>query len=259
MILDQIVANRAKQLGELQAKKPLSVLAEEAFQYSDSHKAMNFAAALKKDRISIISEVKKASPSKGVIQEDFDPLKTAAGYLEAGADAISVLTEETYFQGSGAYLEKIRKSVPLPLLRKDFMFTEWQLCEARLLGADAVLLITAVLDVFALKKLIGVAQMLGMQSLVEVHSEEEVATALRAGAEIIGINNRNLKTFEVDLRTTEKLRRLIPPEIICVSESGIRDAGDVRRLREIGVDAVLIGETLMRSDDVKKKMAELRG
>lgn len=205
-----------------------------------------FAKALRGGDISFICEVKKASPSKGVIAEDFDCVAIAQSYEKAGAAAVSVLTEPYWFKGADSYLREIADVVGIPLLRKDFTVDEYMIYEAGLLGAGAVLLICAILDRDTIAEYIKVADSLGLCSLVEVHDEAEVKTALAAGARIIGVNNRNLKTFEVDITTSERLRGLVPPDVIFVAESGIKTREDVARLRKIGADAVLVGETLMR-------------
>jgi indole-3-glycerol phosphate synthase len=221
--------------------------------------AFPFEAALRAPDISFICEVKKASPSKGVIAENFPYLEIAADYEAAGAAAISVLTEPEFFMGSSQYLCEIRQRVKLPLLRKDFIVDEYQLYEAKLMGADAALLICALLDGDTLKRYIALCHRLGLSALVEAHDEAEVNAALTAGARIIGVNNRDLKTFEVNFDTCVRLRPLVPREILFVAESGIKTAEDIRMLREIGADAALIGETLMRSADKKAALAKLRG
>ena len=259
MILDMLVANRRCQVRELREKTPLPVITERAFEYHMTHRAADFAASLGEFGLSVIAEIKKASPSKGLIREDFDPAAIAREYEQAGADACSVLTEETYFKGSGEVLRTVRGTVGLPLLRKDFIFDEWQICEARLLGADAVLLIASVLDLFELKKFIAVSEMLGMQCLVEAHDPGQVKNALRAGAKIVGVNNRDLATFEVDFGRAQALRALVPRDVLFVAESGIRTPGDMRRMEEIGADAVLMGEVLMRAPSPGEKLREMKG
>jgi len=209
--------------------------------------------------MACICEVKKASPSKGVIAEDFPYLDIATEYEKAGADAISVLTEPEYFKGDNRYLEEISKSVHIPVLRKDFTVDEYQLYEAKVIGADAVLLICTLLDTDMIKRYIKICDELGLSALVEAHTEEEVKSALDAGARIIGVNNRNLQTFEVDLGNSIRLRNLVPQEITFVAESGIRNAEDIQALRNAGVNAVLIGETLMRSPDKREMLNQLRG
>lgn len=260
MILDTIVLNRRKQLRELEESTPLSTITQRAFDYNDRFPVRDFGAALKKPGISVIAEVKKASPSKGVISADFHPVETALEYERGGADAISVLTEETYFQGRAEYLTGIKtKTARPPVLRKDFIVDEWQICESRLIGADAILLITAALKYAELRRLIEVAGMLSLQCLVETRSREEIDAALRAGAKIIGVNNRNLGNFAVDLDTAVQLGKMIPKGTVFVAESGIKTREDVKRMEEAGADAVLIGETLMRAASVPVMISELKG
>jgi indole-3-glycerol phosphate synthase len=218
-----------------------------------------FEAALKKPGVSFICEVKKASPSKGLIAADFPYVEIALEYERAGADAISVLTEPEFFLGSAEYLREISAHIGVPALRKDFIVDEYQLYETKLLGAAAVLLICALLDTETLSRYIAVCGALGLSALVEAHDEAEVKSAISAGARIVGVNNRDLKTFEVDLTNCVRLRPLVPPEILFVAESGIKTPEDVALLRGAGVDAVLIGETLMRSPDKKTALEVLRG
>ncbi|MCL1903635.1 MAG: indole-3-glycerol phosphate synthase TrpC [Oscillospiraceae bacterium] len=243
-ILEQIAARTRTRIEEQKKRMPLQRPSV------NSSSVFHFEKALKKQNdISFICEVKKASPSKGVICEDFDYIKIAKAYVEAGADAISVLTEPYWFKGSDAYLEEISKTVNVldtPLLRKDFVVDEYMIYEARLLGASAVLLIVALLDSKTLKGYIELCHDMGLSALVETHDEDEVKIALEAGARIIGVNNRNLKTFEVDIKLSERLRKLVPLNICFVSESGIKTREDVQSLIQIGADAVLIGETLMK-------------
>ena len=208
--------------------------------------------------IAFICEIKKASPSKGLIAENFPYLDIAKDYQEAGAAAVSVLTEPHYFMGDDRYLQDIACTVSIPLLRKDFTVDSYMIYEAKKYGASAVLLICSILDRETLAEYIGVADSLGLSSLVEAHNEDEVKMALDSGARIIGVNNRDLKTFEVDTGNSIRLRKLVPDNIIFVSESGIRTAGDVELLRQNGVDAVLVGETLMRESDKKAALARLR-
>ena len=202
--------------------------------------------------------MKKASPSKGLIRADFKPAEIAAEYARAGADAISCLTEEHYFQGSLEYLKQVRAAADIPVLRKDFIFDEHQIYGAAAAGADAVLLIAAVLDENRFSELYGLAGALGLSVLCEVHNEEELRKILPVTPEIIGVNNRDLKTFNVDLSAAEKLRPLAPEGAVFVSESGIKDNDDMKRVRLAGADAVLIGETLMRSEDITSALAALR-
>ena len=218
-----------------------------------------FETALRLEDIAFICEIKKASPSKGVIADDFPYLTIAIDYEAAGAAAISVLTEPFWFKGDDRYLREIADTVSLPLLRKDFTVDCYMIYEAKVLGASAVLLICSILGQETLVEYIGVAHSLGLSALVEVHDEDELKMALCAGARIIGVNNRNLKTFEVDTSNSIRLRKLVPEDIVFVSESGIRTAEDIEMLRKNGVDAVLIGEALMRSPDKKAALVELRG
>lgn len=218
-----------------------------------------FQRALKKPGVSFICECKKASPSKGLIAPNFPYLEIAKEYEAAGADCISVLTEPKWFLGNDEYLKEIAKAVSIPCLRKDFTVDEYQIYQAKVLGASAVLLICSVLTEDQMKDYIRICDELGLSALVEVHDEQEVQTALNTGARIIGVNNRNLKDFSVDTDNSRRLRELIPPGVLFVSESGVRTPEDVETLRKIGADAVLIGETLMRASDKRAKLAELRG
>ena len=218
-----------------------------------------FENALKKSGISFICECKKASPSKGLIAPDFPYLQIAKEYEKAGADCISVLTEPKWFLGSDEYLKEIASAVSIPCLRKDFTVDEYMVYEAKVLGASAVLLICAILSEEQIKKYIEICDELGLSALVEAHDDNEVQTALKAGARIIGVNNRNLKDFSVDTENSRRLRERIPGDVLFVSESGVQNAEDIKKLRQIGADAVLIGETLMRADDKKAKLDELRG
>ena len=211
-----------------------------------------FEKALKKDDIAFICECKKASPSKGIIAEDFPYLEIARQYEAAGADCISVLPEPKWFLGSDAYLERIAKTVNIPCIRKDFTVDEYMIYEAKLLGASAVLLICSILPEETIKKYIGICDALGLSALEERHN-------VRAGARVIGVNKRNLKDFSVDTENSRKLRSIIPDSAVFVSESGIQNADDINALREIGADAVLIGETLMRAKDKTAKLANLKG
>lgn len=217
-----------------------------------------FRAGLNRgDEIAVIAEVKKASPSAGIIAADFNPLSQAREYARGGAHALSVLTDEKYFHGHLTYLRQIRDQVDLPLLRKDFIVHELQIFESVIAGADAILLIVASLDDAKLRALYDCAKTCQLDVLVEVHDLREMDRALELGADLIGINNRNLKTFQVDLATTEELAEEIPSDVIGVSESGIKTGDDVRRVRAAGISAVLVGETLMRAQNVPAKLAEL--
>ena len=218
-----------------------------------------FERALQKPEIAFICECKKASPSKGVIAEDFPYLDIAKAYEAAGADCISVLTEPKWFLGSDAYLQEIAQAVSIPCLRKDFTVSDYQIYEAKLLGAQAVLLICSILTPEQIRKYIRICDVLGISVLVEAHDATEVRTAVNSGSRIIGVNNRNLRDFTVDTDNSRKLRELVPDSSLFVSESGVKSAEDVRKLRQIGADAVLIGETLMRASDKRAKLSELRG
>ncbi len=218
-----------------------------------------FERALGKPELSFICECKKASPSKGLIAPEFPYLDIARAYEFAGADAISVLTEPKWFLGSDQYLSDIAAAVDIPCLRKDFTVDEYMIYQAKVLGASAVLLICSLLKEGEIRDSIALCDTLGLSALVEAHDEDEVKTALNAGARVIGVNNRNLKTFSVDTENSKRLRALIPPDVLFVSESGVGSAQDVAELRGVGADAVLIGETLMRAADKHAKLAELRG
>lgn len=219
----------------------------------------SFEVALRKSGLSFICECKKASPSKGLIAENFPYLQIAKDYEAAGADAVSVLTEPEFFLGEDKFLEEIAAKVSIPCLRKDFVVDEYMIYQAKTLGASAVLLICAILDDTHLKNFFATCDGLGLSALVEAHDEREIKRAIDCGARIIGVNNRNLKNFFVDMDNAKRLRELVPPEIIFVSESGVQSADDVKKIRELGADAVLIGEVLMRAADKKSKLAELRG
>lgn len=218
-----------------------------------------FEKALKKQDITFICEVKKASPSKGIIAHDFDYLSIAKDYEKAGADAISVLTEPDYFLGSDEYLKNIRKVVDIPIIRKDFIIDEYQIYQASSLGADAVLLICAILDTATIKKYIKIADTLGLSCLVEAHNQDEINSALNANARIIGINNRNLHDFNTSVNTSISLKNSINNNAITVSESGISRSQDIENIRKAGFNAVLIGETLMKSENKKLMLDTLKG
>lgn len=258
MILEQITEKTRERIRMEKERTSLSELRARAGN-CDADTGFPFEAALKMQGIRFICEVKKASPSKGIIAEDFPYVKIAKEYEEAGADAISVLTEPFFFKGQDRYLREIRQAVSIPLLRKDFTVDEYMLYQAKLSGADAVLLICAILSPAQLEEYLGIARTLGLSALVEAHDGREIEMALHAGAGIIGVNNRNLKDFTVDIYHSVKLRGLVPREIIFVSESGIRTREDIRRLETIGTDAVLVGETLMRCGDKAGMLRRLRG
>ena len=257
MILEQIVKDNLEELESRKRTLPLVELRKMALEQSPP---LDFASALRGEGIKLIAEVKKASPSRGVIRFNFDPVEIAQTYATNGASAISVLTEARYFQGSLNYLKEIREALrdkKLPLLRKDFLWDPYQVYESRAYGADSLLLIVAILSPEKLEELLGLSHELGMNCLVEVHNEAELKIALSSQAGIIGINNRDLSTFNVDLATTERLRPLIPPDRIVVSESGIKDRDDMEKLKQWGVDAALIGESLVSADNIAAKMREL--
>jgi indole-3-glycerol phosphate synthase len=215
-----------------------------------------FIGALRKDTVALIAEVKKASPSKGVLIEDFDPVRIGKTYADNGAAAISVLTDEPFFQGHLDYMRAVRAATTVPVLRKDFIIDDYQVYEGRASGADAMLLIAATLDDAQLADLHATITGLGMAALVEVHEEAEMERALKLGARLIGINNRDLRTFDVDLATTARRAPLVPEEVVLVAESGIRDADDVRRMGELGAHAVLVGESLVRAHGPDDGMAQ---
>jgi indole-3-glycerol phosphate synthase len=253
-MLEKIIAQKREGVEQRKKAAPLTYLQERIV---DQRPPLDLAPALKGDHIRLIAEVKKASPSRGLLSPKLNPIELARTYAEGGAAAISVLTEENYFLGSVEHLAAIKEMVGLPLLRKDFIFDPYQVYESRAYGADAVLLITSVLSQGQLKEMISLSHGLGLRCLVEVHNENEVERAVLSGAEIIGINNRDLNTFAVDINTTRRLRSLVPEERIVVSESGIKSRKDVERLGRWRVDAVLVGEALVTASDIRAKMKEL--
>lgn len=256
-ILDQLADHARERVAEAKKKTPLDEIKRQALSLPKGDFA--FERALKKNGISFICECKRASPSKGLIAPDFPYLEIAKEYEAAGADCISVLTEPKWFLGRDDYLREIASTVSTPCLRKDFTVDEYMIYEAKLLGASAVLLICSLLTAEDIREYICLCDGLGLSALVEAHDESEVKVAVKAGARMIGVNNRNLKDFSVDTENSARLRGLIPKDVLFVSESGVRNAEDVAKLREIGADAVLIGETLMRATDKRAKLAELRG
>lgn len=258
MILDEIAGKTRERISERERQIPLAEIRKTAEEMPNSGD-FPFKSALMNNDISFICEVKKASPSKGIIAEDFPYLQIAREYENAGAAAISCLTEPFWFKGSDEYLREIARNVKIPVLRKDFTISPYMIYEAKALGAAAVLLICAILDESELREYLALAHSLGMSALVEAHNESEIETAVKIGAEIIGVNNRDLRTFSVDTGNSAHLRELVPRDRIFVSESGIQSAEDVQRLREIGANAALIGETLMRAPDKRAKLDELRG
>lgn len=256
-ILDELAATARQRVEEYKKAMPIGELKRLALALPKGD--FSFERALKKPDIAFICECKKASPSKGIIAEDFPYMNIAKEYDAAGADAISVLTEPTRFLGSDKYLEEIAKTVSIPCLRKDFTVDEYMIYQAKLMGASAVLLICSILSQAQISEYLSICDELGLSALVETHSEEEVVSAVKAKARVIGVNNRNLKDFSVDQSNSLRLRAVIPDGVLFVSESGVKTAEDVRALREIGADAVLIGETLMRSKNKLAKLRELKG
>lgn len=258
MILNKLAASARRRVVRKKVRIPPDVMKKAARELNNDT-GFPFEKALQTPDINFICEIKKASPSRGVIAPDFPYLHIAREYEQAGAAAISVLTEPEYFQGWDEYLTEIRKAVSLPLLRKDFTVDIYQIYEAKTIGAAAVLLICALLDTPTIREYIAVCNELGLSALVETHDEWEVESALAAGARIIGVNNRNLKDFTIDFNNSLKLRKLVPADILFVAESGIRTAADIEVLRQGKVNGVLIGEALMRSPDKPQMLAELRG
>ena len=257
MILDTIVAHKREELKRDRERAPLQTLKS---RIPDLPPTRDFKAALAAPgAVSLIAEVKKKSPSKGIIREDFNPVEIAKTYAQNGASAVSVLTDHRFFGGNLDYLSRIRNAVGLPLLRKDFTIDEYHIYQARVAGADAILLIVAILTAEELRGFIGIAGHLNLTALVEVHTQAELEIALDVGAEIIGINNRDLKTFHTDIAASFHLRKSIPDDRIVVSESGIYTREDVLRLGEADVNAILVGESLMRSADIGGKVRELLG
>lgn len=241
------------------AKKNVSASEIKRLAFQLPKGGFEFENALKGDDISFICECKKASPSEGLIAEEFPYVKIAEEYEKSGADCISVLTEPKWFLGDDKYLEEITKAVNIPCLRKDFTVDEYMIYEAKLLGAKAVLLICSILSAEQIKEYISICDELGLSALVEAHDEKEIEVAIESNARIIGVNNRNLKDFSVDTENSRRLRKLIPDNVLFVSESGVSQADDINKLRDIGADAVLIGKALMLANDKKNKLAELKG
>lgn len=256
-ILDQLAEHARYRTEQAKKKISLSEIKEQALSLEKGD--FPFERALQKPGISFICECKKASPSKGLIAPDFPYLQIAKEYEAAGADCISVLTEPKWFLGSDAYLHEIAQAVSTPCLRKDFTVDEYMLYEAKILGASAALLICSILSAEQIREYLAVCDTLGLSALVETHDEKEVEQALSAGARMIGVNNRNLKDFTVDTENSRRLRSMIPKEALFVSESGVKGPEDVKRLAQIGADAVLVGETLMRAADKKRALSKLRG
>lgn len=260
MILEEIAAVAKVRVEEAKKKRPLMEVREEAIALASKEKAtFPFENALRQQDINFICEVKKASPSKGIIAEDFPYLQIGMDYEKAGAACISVLTEPEYFKGSDQYLTEISQHVSIPIIRKDFIIDAYQIYEAKLIGASCVLLIVALLERERLAEYIEICDHLGLSALVEAHDEKEIEDAIAAGARMIGVNNRDLRTFTVDINNSIRLRKLVPENILFIAESGIKTAQDIDNLRKANVNGVLIGETLMRSSDKKKMLDELRG
>lgn len=255
-ILDQLADHARERVAEAKAIRPLEDVKAAALALPKGD--FPFEKALRKPGLSFICECKKASPSKGIIAEDFPYLEIAKEYEAAGADCISVLTEPKWFLGSDKYLQEITSSVSTPCIRKDFTVDEYMIYEAKILGASAVLLICSILSADKIREYIGICDELGLSALVETHDADEVKTALDAGARIIGVNNRNLKDFSVDTGNSMRLKELVGDDSIFVSESGVKDASDVSALKEAGVDAVLVGEALMRAPDKKAMLESFR-
>ena len=253
-MLDRIIAQKREEVEQRKKEAPMSYLQE---RIARQKPVPDLAPALRGDHIRLIAEVKQASPSRGMLTSNFNPIRLAQTYAEGGAAAISVLTDASYFMGSIERLAAIKEAVGLPLLRKDFIFDPYQVYESRAYGADALLLIATILSQGQLEELMSLSHSLRLRCLVEVHDEGEVERAVLSDAEIIGINNRDLNTFSVDINTTRRLRPLVPEGKIVVSESGIRSRKDVEKLRKWGVDAVLVGEALVTASDVRAKMKEL--
>ena len=250
-ILDKILAHKVEENATWKQQRPMSKLLE---MIAVMAPAVDFAAALRKDTVALIAEVKKASPSKGVLVEQFDPVEIASVYAQHGAAAISVLADEKFFQGNIRYIKQIRQAVNLPLLCKEFVIDPYQVYAARAFGADAVLLIAAALTDEQMRELHYLITQLGMTPLVEIHNEEELARVLKLDAKLIGINNRDLKTFNVDMQTTARLASLIPAEVTLVAESGIASVEDVQAMGAVGAHAVLVGESLVKAGDMAESV-----
>lgn len=256
MILEEIVAHKQAELNRRIAARPAADVAAAA---AETRVGADFKSALTGPGLAIIAEIKGASPSAGTIRRGFEPVAIARAYEAGGAAALSVLTDEKYFRGSWEALTTVCRATALPVLCKEFIIDPYQIDEARIAGASAVLLIVRVLGDTQLRQAVAHAGRRGMQAVVEVHSAEDTARALDAGAEIIGINNRDLGTLRVDLSTTERLRPLVPPGVVVVSESGFERRNQVEQIERLGVDAILVGTSLMVSDDPARKLRELRG
>lgn len=258
MILDDIVAKQKIRIAQEKEIKSFDIVKKEAENFSSINK-ISFKDSLKSKDFAFICEIKKASPSKGIIVEKFPYLNIAKEYESAGAAAISVLTEPNFFKGDDKYLKEVSNTVNIPVLRKDFIIDEYQIYQAKIIGASAILLICAILNDKILQNYINIAKSLNLDCLVETHNEEEIKQALNSGAEIIGINNRDLKTFTVDINTSIKLRKHLPNNKILISESGIKTSKDIAMLKDNGFNGALIGESMMRSENKKQFLTELRG
>lgn len=258
-ILEQIAADKRIQVEEEKKAISLEEMKAKALVAESSLPDFIFEETLKKEGISFICEVKKASPSKGIIAEDFPYVEIAKAYEKAGADCLSVLTEPQYFLGCDQYLSQIREAVSLPILRKDFTVDTYQIYQAKVIGANAVLLICALLNEAFIKECIGICDKLGLTALVEAHDQEEIRMAVNAGARVVGVNNRNLKDFTVDIHNSTRLREFAPEGTLFVAESGIKTREDIKAFEDEKVNAVLIGETLMRAEDKGEMLAYLRG
>lgn len=258
MILEEIAEATRKRVDRCRQNISLEQM-KRAAEEMKTDGSFPFEESLRREGVAFICEIKKASPSKGVIAPDFPYVEIAKEYERAGADCMSVLTEPDYFMGSTEYLKEIRQVVKTPLLRKDFTIDEYMIYEAKVIGASAVLLICSLLNGETIRKWISLCDDLGLSALVEAHDEREIEMAVRAGARIIGVNNRDLKTFQVDIKNCLRLREKVPKDILFVAESGMKTRADIEALERGGVNAVLIGETFMRSADKKKTLMELRG
>jgi indole-3-glycerol phosphate synthase len=256
MILQKIVENKREEVAKQKEILPLGELRQ---MLADQPPTLDFGGAIRSRSCAVIAEVKRSSPSKGRIREDFDPVEIARIYEENGAAAISILTERRFFEGHAAYVPQIRRSVKLPLLRKDFIIDSYQISETRVLGADALLLIARILEQGQLREFLGLASELGLAALVEVHDETDLEKAVSSGSTIVGINNRDLGTFRTDLETSIRLARRVPKGVSVVSESGISSRGDIERLMDAGIHGFLVGESLMREKDIGTKLRELLG
>lgn len=257
MVLDIIMESKKRWLRAQKLKMPFRVIAPLALDYANTHKTHDFISAVKNGKTGVIPQIIRALPTGEVYRNPFDAFQIAVGLQEAGAESLCFFTEQHYFKGDEQWIKQCRNKVSLPIMHGDFIFSKWQICQSRLLGADAVCLIAAVLDLFGLKNFMGAAELMGMQSMVLVSTEEELKRALQAGAEMIGVLNRSIATLDVDFRATERLRGLIPEEITTISVGGVETAQDVRRLRSMGYDAVMVSKALMTSSAPGEKLREL--